>query len=70
VHIDAYRLSAAADPLAETADLDLDEEMERSVTVAEWGESISNQLTDAYLDARIQHLDDESRLVDLVPHEG
>jgi tRNA threonylcarbamoyladenosine biosynthesis protein TsaE len=70
VHIDAYRLAAAADTVAEVTDLDLDASVEESVTVAEWGETISGQLSDAYLEVRIQRLDDESRLVDLVPHGG
>jgi tRNA threonylcarbamoyladenosine biosynthesis protein TsaE len=70
VHIDAYRLAAAADTVAEVYDLDLDASIEESVTVAEWGESISDQLADSYLDVHIRRLEDESRVVDLLPHGG
>jgi tRNA threonylcarbamoyladenosine biosynthesis protein TsaE len=41
VHVDAYRLSGAG----ELEDLDLDETMDRSVTVVEWGETIAEGLS-------------------------
>jgi tRNA threonylcarbamoyladenosine biosynthesis protein TsaE len=70
VHVDAYRLVAAADSGAQLDDLDLDASVEDSVTVVEWGEGVAEQLCDAYLEVRIQPVDDESRVVDLVPHAG
>jgi tRNA threonylcarbamoyladenosine biosynthesis protein TsaE len=70
VHVDAYRLLAVDDSIAQLDDLDLDASVEDSVTVVEWGEGIAGQLADTHLEVRIQPLDDESRLVDLVPHGG
>jgi tRNA threonylcarbamoyladenosine biosynthesis protein TsaE len=70
VHVDAYRLGAVADPRAEVDDLDLDATVDDSVTVVEWGEGLVEQMVDAYLEVRIDRRDDESRVVDLVPHGG
>jgi tRNA threonylcarbamoyladenosine biosynthesis protein TsaE len=70
VHVDAYRLLAVDDSIAQLDDLDLDASVEDSVTVVEWGEGVAEQLSDAHLEVRLQPLDDESRLVDLVPHGG
>lgn len=41
VHVDAYRLSGAG----ELEDLDLDETLERSVTLVEWGENVAEGLS-------------------------
>lgn len=64
VHVDAYRLGG----VAEVDDLDLDASLEDSVTVVEWGEGLVEQLADAYLEVRIDRRDDETRVVELVPH--
>ncbi len=53
VHVDAYRLGAAE----ELSDLDLDSELEDSVTVVEWGEGLAEQLSADYLDLTITHAD-------------
>lgn len=70
VHVDAYRLIALDDAAAQLDDLDLDTSVEDSVTVVEWGEGVADQLSDTHLEVRIQPMDDESRMVDLVPHAG
>jgi len=70
VHVDAYRLGAVTDPRAEVDDLDLDASVEDSVTLVEWGEGLVEQLSDAYLEVRINRLDDDTRVVDLVGHHG
>ena len=70
VHADAYRLGDAADPRAEIDDLDLDASAEDAVTVVEWGAGLVEQLNDEYLAVRIDRLDDDTRIVDLVPHGG
>jgi tRNA threonylcarbamoyladenosine biosynthesis protein TsaE len=70
VHVDAYRLGTANDPRVEVDDLDLDASLEDSVTLVEWGEGMVEQLCDAYLEVRIDRLDDDSRLVDLIGHGG
>jgi tRNA threonylcarbamoyladenosine biosynthesis protein TsaE len=68
VHVDAYRLGAVADPRAEVDDLDLDASVEDSVTLVEWGEGMVEQLSEAYLEVRIERRDDDARTVELVGH--
>ena len=64
VHADAYRLSG----LAELDDLDLDADLESSVTVVEWGTGVAEALSDARLEIRISRGDaDDRRRVDMVP---
>jgi tRNA threonylcarbamoyladenosine biosynthesis protein TsaE len=70
VHADAYRLGDAADPRAEIDDLDLDASADDAVTVVEWGEGLVERLNDEYLQVRMDRLDDDTRLLDLVPHGG
>ena len=70
VHADAYRLGAAADPMAEIDGLDLDASVDESVTVVEWGEGIVEQLGDAHLQVRIDRRDDDARVVSLIPGGG
>ena len=70
VHADAYRLGDRPDPRAEIDDLDLDASAEEAVTVVEWGAGLVERLNDEYLQVRIDRLDDDTRLVDLVPHGG
>ena len=45
VHVDAYRLSDAE----ELGDLDLDSELEESITVVEWGAGLAERLSSDYL---------------------
>jgi tRNA threonylcarbamoyladenosine biosynthesis protein TsaE len=49
VHADAYRLGSRA----EVDDLDLDTDLESSVTVVEWGEGLVEDLSDSHLEVRI-----------------
>lgn len=56
VHVDAYRLGS----LAELVDLDLDETMEESVTVVEWGAGIAEELEGSYLGIDIRRSEDPS----------
>ena len=64
VHVDAYRLGAAAD----VDDLDLDAGAEESVTVVEWGQGLVEQLADEHLEVRLDRRDDDVRTARLVPH--
>jgi tRNA threonylcarbamoyladenosine biosynthesis protein TsaE len=64
VHVDAYRLSSAAD----VEDLDLDVTVADSVTVVEWGQGLVEQLTDEHLEVRLERRDDEVRTAVLVPN--
>ncbi|MGH1563566.1 tRNA (adenosine(37)-N6)-threonylcarbamoyltransferase complex ATPase subunit type 1 TsaE [Mumia sp. DW29H23] len=50
VHVDAYRLGGAL----ELDDLDLDTATEESVTVVEWGEGIAEDLSDSWLEVRLE----------------
>ncbi|NUR70968.1 MAG: tRNA (adenosine(37)-N6)-threonylcarbamoyltransferase complex ATPase subunit type 1 TsaE [Hamadaea sp.] len=70
VHVDAYRLGMVRDPRAEVDDLDLDADIDDSVTLVEWGEGMVEQLADAYLEVRITRYDDDTREVQLVGHDG
>ena len=70
VHADAYRLGDRPDPRAEIDDLDLDASAEDAVTVVEWGEGLAERLNEAYLQVRIDRQDDDTRVIDLVPHAG
>jgi tRNA threonylcarbamoyladenosine biosynthesis protein TsaE len=70
VHADAYRLGDRPDPRAEIDDLDLDASADDAVTVIEWGAGMVEQLNDEYLQVRIDRLDDDTRVIDLVPHGG
>jgi tRNA threonylcarbamoyladenosine biosynthesis protein TsaE len=49
VHADAYRLGSRA----EVDDLDLDTDLDSSVTVVEWGEGLVEDLTDSRLEIEI-----------------
>jgi len=62
VHADAYRLGSRA----EVDDLDLDADLERSVTVVEWGEGLVEELADSHLEVTIAMGDGDSRALRLV----
>ncbi|WFE23410.1 tRNA (adenosine(37)-N6)-threonylcarbamoyltransferase complex ATPase subunit type 1 TsaE [Solwaraspora sp. WMMD937] len=66
VHADAYRLGDAPDPRAEIDDLDLDADMDRAVTVVEWGEGMVEQLAEAHLLVRMHRAEDDSRTAELI----
>ncbi|MFG1990333.1 tRNA (adenosine(37)-N6)-threonylcarbamoyltransferase complex ATPase subunit type 1 TsaE [Actinoplanes sp. NPDC048988] len=70
VHADAYRLGDSPDPRAEIDDLDLDASADDAVTVVEWGAGMVEQLNDEYLRVRIDRLDDDTRVIELIPHGG
>ncbi|OFE14745.1 tRNA (N6-adenosine(37)-N6)-threonylcarbamoyltransferase complex ATPase TsaE [Humibacillus sp. DSM 29435] len=50
VHVDAYRLGSAV----ELDDLDLDADLDHSVTVVEWGAGLAEQLSDARLEITLR----------------
>lgn len=60
VHVDAYRLSDAA----ELDDIDLDETTDDAVTVVEWGQGMAEQLSQSYLQITIEarHADETDPL--------
>jgi len=72
VHADAYRLGSRL----EVDDLDLDADVDHSVTVVEWGEGLVEELTAGHLSITIDWApagegdsqDDEPRLVTLAGH--
>lgn len=66
IHVDAYRLGS----LAELVDLDLDETMDSSVTVVEWGAGIAEELASSYLGVQIDRTadpEDDTRIIYLTP---
>ncbi len=65
VHVDAYRLGS----LAEVDDLDLDVDIEDSVTVVEWGAGLVEQLSQTWLEIRIERaVAGEERSITFVAH--
>jgi tRNA threonylcarbamoyladenosine biosynthesis protein TsaE len=62
VHADAYRLGSRA----EVDDLDLDADLESSVTVVEWGEGLVEELADSHLEVTIAMAEGDLRAVRLV----
>ncbi len=70
VHVDAYRLGAVADPVGEVDALDLDASVDESVTLVEWGGDLVEQLSDTYLEIRLDRRDDDTRQVTLLPRGG
>jgi tRNA threonylcarbamoyladenosine biosynthesis protein TsaE len=70
VNADAYRLGDRPDPRAEIDDLDLDASAEDAVTVVEWGAGLVERLNDEYLEVRIDRLEDETRVIELLAHGG
>lgn len=70
VHADAYRLASPA----EVDDLDLDEAMDSSVTVVEWGGGVAEGLADDRLEVTITPLEAtsgaEPRTVCIAGHGG
>lgn len=57
VHVDAYRLGSAV----ELDDLDLDADLEHSVTVVEWGAGLVEQLSDERLEIFLRSEGDTDR---------
>jgi tRNA threonylcarbamoyladenosine biosynthesis protein TsaE len=62
VHADAYRLGSQA----EVDDLDLDADLDCSVTVVEWGEGLVEELADSHLEVTIAMEHGDSRAIRLV----
>ena len=64
VHVDAYRLHG----LAELDDLDLDADLDASITVVEWGTGVAEGLAESRLEIMIERLPDRDvRPVELRP---
>ena len=61
VHVDAYRLGGAL----ELDDLDLDADVDESVTVVEWGHGVAERLADAYLEVVLVAEPNEERAATL-----
>lgn len=53
VHVDAYRLAGRI----ELDDLDLDADVDHSVTVVEWGEGLAEALAESFLRVRLERPD-------------
>ncbi len=63
VHVDAYRLRGDDDDAQglngdEVDDIDLDSDLDQSVTVIEWGAGVAEQLSDDRLEIDIRRSDD------------
>jgi tRNA A37 threonylcarbamoyladenosine biosynthesis protein TsaE len=62
--MDAYRLMAGSNPLAELEDLDLNSES--AITVIEWGD-LASHISNEYLEIKIDRSDD-IRKVEIIGH--
>jgi len=68
VHVDAYRLGGHLDELD---DLDLDADVQSSVTVVEWGAGLAEDLTETRLLVELARAaDSETRTATLTPYGG
>jgi tRNA threonylcarbamoyladenosine biosynthesis protein TsaE len=63
VHVDAYRLGGTA----ELDDLDLDTDLDRAVTVVEWGSGLAETLAADRLELRLERAADDVRTATLTP---
>ncbi len=63
VHVDAYRLGAAA----ELDDLDLDTDLDLAVTVVEWGSGLAEALSADRLELTLTRADDDVRTLRMTP---
>ncbi|MDY6050411.1 MAG: tRNA (adenosine(37)-N6)-threonylcarbamoyltransferase complex ATPase subunit type 1 TsaE [Corynebacterium sp.] len=71
IHVDAYRLlDSGDDPLDTLESLGLDEELDRSVVVAEWGEGMMEALSDRYYLVEIARAADDVRTLTITRHGG
>lgn len=59
VHVDAYRLGGAT----ELDDLDLDAELDRAVTVVEWGAGLAEELSASWLELIFSVDDQDTRTI-------
>jgi tRNA threonylcarbamoyladenosine biosynthesis protein TsaE len=67
VHADAYRLGS----VSEVDDLDLDADLDESVTVVEWGGGLVEHLADAHLEVRLERSGvGDTRTAELLPRGG
>lgn len=57
VHVDAYRLTGAA----ELDDLDLDTDLTAAAVVIEWGAGVADQLSESRLVVHLERLPDDTR---------
>lgn len=63
VHVDAYRLGAAA----ELDDLDLDTDLDLAVTVVEWGTGLAEALAADRLEIALSRAEDDVRTLEITP---
>ena len=67
VHVDAYRLGS----LAELDDLDLDVDVQSSVTVVEWGAGVAERLAESWLSIALERTaDSEERTATVIGAGG
>ena len=58
VHVDAYRLRDADDPVRQLEDLDLEAELPHAVTAVEWGEGLAEGLAVSRLEVVLDRADE------------
>jgi tRNA threonylcarbamoyladenosine biosynthesis protein TsaE len=68
LHVDAYRLLQSGSAKLEFDDLDLGANLDKSITVIEWGSEVAPLLKDEFLELRITFAGNDVRLVEAIPH--
>lgn len=68
LHVDAYRLLQSGSAKLEFDDLDLGANLDKSITVIEWGSEVAPLLKDEFLELRITFAGNDVRLVESIPH--
>jgi tRNA threonylcarbamoyladenosine biosynthesis protein TsaE len=68
LHVDAYRLLQSGSAKLEFDDLDLGANLDKSITVIEWGSEVAPLLKDEFLELRITFAGNDVRLIESIPH--
>jgi tRNA threonylcarbamoyladenosine biosynthesis protein TsaE len=69
IHVDAYRL--VGEPLALFDDLDLESQLDSSITVIEWGDGFVERIADEFLEIQLSFGDgDDQRSLTAIGHGG
>jgi tRNA threonylcarbamoyladenosine biosynthesis protein TsaE len=68
LHVDAYRLLQSGSAKLEFDDLDLGANLDKSITVIEWGSEVAPLLKDEFLELRITFAGNDVRLIESITH--
>jgi tRNA threonylcarbamoyladenosine biosynthesis protein TsaE len=67
IHVDAYRL--VGEPWALFDDLDLESQLDSSITVIEWGDGFVERIAEEFLEVKLEFGEAENqRILTFIPH--